>query len=187
MCITTFNFSKIIVYLCHLNLLCALRLLIHTDMLCRYMLCRYTYVLLINLLIFNVLYIVTITTQPMNVTVCLSQSTTANFTCVVDEGGTGIASTGWQILVGANYISVVGRPRHMFDPRFIVTNAGTIITETLTITDVSLSDNGAKYRCQPLRDVISDVVTLTVIGMYWIVVGICMYVCKKFISLLVYM
>ena len=161
MCITTFNFSKIIVYLCHLNLLCALRLLIHTDMLC-----SYTYVLLINLLIFNVLYIniVIIVTQPMNVTVCLSQSTTANFTCEVDEGGTGITSTGWQILDEDIYLSVVGRSRHMLDVR--ANRRTIIITETLTIINVSVSDNGAKYRCEPIRDVISDVVTLTVIGTY---------------------
>ena len=161
MCITTFNFSKIIVYLCHLNLLCALRLLIHTDMLC-----RYTYVLLINLLIFNVLYIVTITTQSMNVTVCLSQNTTANFTCEINRGSISITSAGWQILDGGIYIAVVGRDRHMLDARLIVTNTRNIITETLTITDVSVSDNGAKYRCRPFDDVISDVVTLTVIGMY---------------------
>ena len=107
-----------------------------------------------------------ITTQPMNVTVCLSQSTTANFTCVVDGGSIPITSAGWQILDGTIYIPVVGRDRHMLDPRTSVINMDTIVTETLTVTDISLSDNGAKYRCEPVRDVISDVVTLTVIGMY---------------------
>ena len=101
----------------------------------------------------------------MNVTLCLSQSTTANFTCVVDAGMTGITSTGWNILVGRFYVAVVGRAHHMVDPITLVTNSGdTIVTETLTVTDVSVSDNGAKYRCEPLGDVISDVVTLTVIG-----------------------
>ena len=102
----------------------------------------------------------------MNVTVCLSQSTTANFTCVVDGRSTGITSAGWQILVGGFYVTVVGRAHHMLDRRTSITNLGTIITETLTVTDVSPDDNGAKYRCQPLDNVISDVVTLTVIGMY---------------------
>ena len=102
----------------------------------------------------------------MNVTVCLSQSTTANFTCVVDRGSTGITTAGWQILVGDFYINVVGRDRHMLDPRLLTTNTESIVIETLTVTDVSVSDNGTKYRCEPLRDVISDVVTLTVIGMY---------------------
>ena len=120
-----------------------------------------TYCVLNLALFYNV---VTITTQPMNVTVCLSLSTTANFTCVVDAGSTGITTVGWQILTGGFYAPVVGRARHMLDPSTLVTNTGTIITETLTITDVSLSDNGAKYQCRPRDDVISDVVTLTVIG-----------------------
>ena len=106
----------------------------------------------------------TIITQPMNVTVCLSQTTTANFTCVIDAGSTLITSVGWQILTGGMYVLVVGRARHMLDPRTSSTNRGTIVTEILTVTDVSLSDNGTKYRCEPVRDVISDVVTLTVIG-----------------------
>ena len=110
-------------------------------------------------------------TQPMNVTVCLSQSTTANFTCVVNGGSTLITTTGWQMLVGDIYIPVTGRSRHMLDSRISSTNTDTIVTETLTVTDVSLDDNGAKYRCEPIRDVISDVVTLTVIGMYH--AGIC--------------
>ena len=106
----------------------------------------------------------------MNVTVCLSQSTTANFTCVVDGGSTGITSVGWQILTGGFYAAVVGRDRHMLDPRTSINNTGTIVTETLTVTDVSLSDNGAKYRCEPVLDVISDVVTLTVIGINFFII-----------------
>ena len=102
----------------------------------------------------------------MNVTVCLSQSTTANFTCVVDAGMTGITSAGWRILVEGFYVTVVGRARHMLDPRTSLTNFGTILTETLTVTDVSVSDNGAKYRCRPVDNVISDVVTLIVIYRY---------------------
>ena len=105
-------------------------------------------------------------TQPMNVTVCLSQSTTANFTCAVYVTRTSITSAGWQILVGVNYITVIGRDRHMLDPRSEIVNTGTIITETLTIINVSVSDNGAKYRCRPVDNVISDVVTLTVIGKF---------------------
>ena len=110
----------------------------------------------------------------MNVTVCLSQNITANFTCVVDVGSRSISSAGWQLLDEDVYISVVGRPRHLLDPRSDTVNTRTIVTETLTITDVSVSDNGAKYRCVPFPGVISDVVTLTVFGMYWIVVDILM-------------
>ena len=113
----------------------------------------------------------------MNVTVCLSQSTTANFTCVVDAGSTPITTAGWQIMVGEFYISVIGRDRHMLDPRTTPTNTGTMITDTLTVTDVSLSDNGAKYRCRPVDDVISDVVTLTVIGINFFIIRTHTYTC----------
>ena len=115
----------------------------------------------------------------MNVTVCLSQATTANFTCVVVAGSTPITSVGWQILTGGFYVTVIGRSRHMLDPRISITNSGTTITETLTVTNVSLSDNGAKYRCRPLDDVVSDVVTLTVIGMY---LDCCKHVIHTYVS-----
>ena len=100
----------------------------------------------------------------MNVTVCLSQTTTANFTCLVNAGITPITSVGWQILSGGFYLTVAGRPRHMVDPRISVVNRGFRVNETLIVTNISLSDNGTKYRCRPVDDVISDVVTLTVIG-----------------------
>ena len=44
------------------------------------------------------------------------------------------------------------------------TTMGDIITDTLTVTDVSVNDNGAQYRCEPLSNVISDVVTITLLG-----------------------
>ena len=53
----------------------------------------------------NVMYInvVVIITQPMNDTVCLTQSTTASFTCVVDRGtASQITNAGWHILAGEN-------------------------------------------------------------------------------------
>ena len=106
--------------------------------------------------------IVVITTQPMNDTVCLTQSTTASFTCVVDRGDEDITNTEWRILTGGRYRSVVGRPGHMVDP---IRN-GDIITDTLTITNVSVNNNNAQYRCQPDTDVISMPVILTVLGMY---------------------
>ena len=98
----------------------------------------------------------------MNVTVCLTLTTTASFTCVVDGGGLGIFTAGWHILEGGVYVSIpqTGRPRHM-------TNAirnGDIITDTLTVTNVSVDDNGALYRCQPSGGVPSMNVTITVLG-----------------------
>ena len=104
-----------------------------------------------------------ITTEPMNVTVCLTQSRIATFTCVVDRQSTSITDAGWNILEGELFIRLpqTGRDRHM-------TNAirdGDIITDTLTVTNVSVNDSGAQYRCQPVTGVSSMTVTITVLGM----------------------
>ena len=121
------------------------------------------------------------TIQPMNDTVCLTQSTTASFTCAFDRGSLPLTSAGWRILIRGFYISVHGRHRHMANP--IINND--IITDTLTITDVSVNDNGAQYRCQPdIGNVTSITVTLTVLGkiimwisMYIVNVFMCTYIC----------
>ena len=104
-----------------------------------------------------------ITAEPMNITVCLTQNTTATFTCAVDRGDIGISSAGWQILVvGGVYVSVVGRERHMVNP----IRDGDIITDTLTVTNVSVDDNGTQYRCQPFGDVTSISAIIKVLGIY---------------------
>ena len=114
------------------------------------------------LLLFIIINVVVIT-QLMNVTVCLTQSTTASFTCVVDRGGIPITSAQWQIHVGGGvYISVTGIARHMVNSAL----NGDMLTDTLIVTNVSVNDNGALYRCQPSNNAISDVATLTVLGMY---------------------
>ena len=108
-----------------------------------------------------IINIVVITTQPMNDTVCLTQSRTASFTCVVDRRSVGgIISAGWQILDDGVYQSVFQRPYHMSNPM----RNGDIITDTLTVTNVSVDDNGTLYRCQPYDNVTSMNVTITVLG-----------------------
>ena len=107
-----------------------------------------------------IINVVVITAQPVNDIVCLTQNKTASFTCVVDGGGAGISSAGWHILVGGVYILVVGRERHTINP----IRDGDIITDTLTVTNVSMNDNGALYRCQPFSNVISMSATLIVLG-----------------------
>ena len=107
-----------------------------------------------------IINVVVITTEPMNVTVCLTQSATATFTCVVDTGGEDIFNAQWHILTRGQYQSVVGRPRHMVNPVTI----GDIINDTLTVTNVSVNDNGAQYRCEPVTGVNSMTVTITVLG-----------------------
>ena len=98
----------------------------------------------------------------MNVTVCLTQDTTATFTCVVDRGSTSIFNAGWHILEGGLFIPipVTGRHRHMSN----VIRNGDIITDALTVTNVSVNDNGALYRCEPTRVITSISVTIIVVG-----------------------
>ena len=102
-----------------------------------------------------------IITQPLDDTVCLTQSTTASFTCVVDRGGVDIFNAGWNILIGSEYRPVVGRPGHMVNPSI----NNDIITDTLTVTNVSVNNNNAQYRCEPeASNVTTMTVTLTVLG-----------------------
>ena len=96
----------------------------------------------------------------MNVTVCLTQTTTASFTCVVDRRGIGVFTAGWHILERGSFVSVISRPRHTTDD----SENGGIVTDTLTVTNVSVNDNGALYRCQPFGAVTSMNVTITVLG-----------------------
>ena len=108
-----------------------------------------------------IINVVVITTQPMNDTVCLTQSRTASFTCVVDRRGIGgIISAGWYILDDGVYQSVFQRPHHMSNSM----RNGDIITDILTVTNVSVDDNGTLYQCQPYDHVTSMNVTITVLG-----------------------
>ena len=109
---------------------------------------------------FHIINVETITTHPTNVTVCLTENTTATFTCVVDRGGTGITTANWHILVGGRFIPTLGRDRHMSGSSV----TGDTLTDTLTVTNVSVNDNGTLYRCEPSRTVFSNNVTLTVLG-----------------------
>ena len=97
----------------------------------------------------------------MNVTVCLTQSTTATFTCVVDRRGVGIFTAGWHILDRGVYVPVTNRPRHMTNASVTIDG---IITDTLTVTNVSVEDNGTLYQCQPVGGMPSITVTITVLG-----------------------
>ena len=112
----------------------------------------------------------------MDVSVCLTEETTTSFTCVVeDRGNLFLGNAGWRICVSEGTyapIPVTGRPRHMTNASISTPMNGNIriITDTLTVTNVSVNDNGALYRCQPFDNMTSDVVTLTVLGMY-----VCMY------------
>ena len=110
-----------------------------------------------------IIIVVAITTQPMNVTVCLTQSTIATFICEVDTGGLNIGNAGWRILDEGRYLLADGLPRHMSNRNM----NGNILTDTLTVINVSVNDNGAQYQCEPddgVNRLMSIPATLTVLG-----------------------
>ena len=118
----------------------------------------------VRILYLCIINVVVITTQPMNVTVCLTQSRTATFTCAVDRSGYGIHIAGWCKLEWGMCVRIPKnlRPRHMTSS-FI---NGDILTDTLTVTNVSMDDNKALYRCEPVASVTSYsmTVSITVLG-----------------------
>ena len=101
------------------------------------------------------------------------------FSCVINRGSNvNVNSIGWYISVGGGeFESVEGRPRHIIDS---VIAGNIIITGTLVVIDVSVNDDGTRYRCQPNNsNLISNVVTLSVLGTY-----VCMYVYYYYMQLL---
>ena len=105
------------------------------------------------------------TTQPVDVTVCLTQgqNQAASFTCALDREGVMIFTTGWHLFDTDRYVAVNQRPRHMITHS--LDTVEDIVTSTLTVTNVSMDDNGAIYQCQPSgANMFSMNVTLTVLG-----------------------
>ena len=98
--------------------------------------------------------------QPKDVTVCRTQTTEAEFTCVVDRNDVSITAIDWQILVGEEFQLVQEMPRHVIESSI----TADIITGVLTVTDVMMNDNSNQYRCSPTETTMSDIVTLTVLG-----------------------
>ena len=86
------------------------------------------------------------------------------FTCIINRGNNGsINSIRWYISVGGGDFELVdGRPQHMVGNSI---TSMSIITGGLTVTNVTVNDNGTQYRCQPNNsNLISNVATLTVLG-----------------------
>ena len=101
-----------------------------------------------SLLLFISIYAeVTVHVLPSSVSVCVKGS--ATFTCTVSRPDGEITSAGWEILnMAGDFASVMGRDRHILN-RTISSNGHTLI-ENLTIIDVTITDNGALYRCNPV-------------------------------------
>jgi len=94
-------------------------------------------------------------------TLCLTQSVSAIFNCVVDTIGIPITDVTWFILDGGVSSPTNGRPYHSVET---LPSGGNIRNSTLRISTVSMNDNGAQYRCQVAVGVVSDYAFLTVLG-----------------------
>ena len=127
-----------------------------------------------------VITVVTITSNPMNITLCLPQSTTANFTCVVDTMGISITYVTWFILYNGTLISTNGRPYHSVE----TLPSSNMVTSTLRVISVSMNDNGAQYQCSPAFGIVSDPAFLTVLGEIIIISSINTY---KYLYVYIYM
>ena len=112
---------------------------------------------------------IVIVQSPVNQSACAGE--TVNFTCVVmfTNGSPGPAN--WFTNNGNNDAS--REPGHTLTDDSNGRSASTNVTTVLTVTNVSISNNGTDYICaQGLNNAISDTVFLTVFGKLFI----CMYV-----------
>jgi len=96
----------------------------------------------------------------MNITLCVPQSDTAIFTCVVDPMGSSSTGVTWVIRDdNGALVTIVNRPHHNVE-----TLSNGNITGILRVTNVTMNDNGAEYLCSPVFGVASDPAFLTVLG-----------------------
>jgi len=99
--------------------------------------------------------------QPSNVTMCVGGN--ATFTCIVSRRDEDITSVGWMILNSDGVFTFVeDRSRHILT-RHRSSNDDRL-TENLTIINLTTSDNGTLYRCNPAGHIFSNNVSLTVAG-----------------------
>ena len=93
---------------------------------------------------------------------CIGEN--ATFICEVNYKNRENTTLGWQILnMDGDFVSVIGRDRHSLNTT--ISAGGDILIESLTIADVTISDNGSLYRCNPVEFVLtSATASLTVAG-----------------------
>jgi len=102
--------------------------------------------------------------QPSNATVCVGEN--ATFTCTVTRPRKEISDVRWQILRRKfGFVSFSGR-RYDF-PKNYSSNQDRL-TQNLIIINVTTSDNGTQYQCNPTENASSNIVLLTVAGMHCI-------------------
>jgi len=101
---------------------------------------------------------------PVNQSVC--EGGTVNFTCVVMFPSGTLTGAAWF----TNNDFIAGLPGHTIIDDVDGRSAPANVTNVLTITDVSISNNGTDYVCvQKLNTVMSNAVFLTVFGELYII------------------
>ncbi|XP_065910485.1 uncharacterized protein [Dysidea avara] len=85
--------------------------------------------------------------QPNDVRVCVGEN--ATFTCTVNgQQREDITSVVWEIMnMNGDFVSVANRDCHILTKTM---NSNGDLTENLTIVNVTMSDNGVQYRCNPI-------------------------------------
>ena len=96
----------------------------------------------------------------MNQSVCVGD--TVNFTCVVMFTSGLLGAASWFTSNGNNDAS--GEPGHLLTDDSDGLTAPANVTNVLTVTNVSISDNGANYICAQGVITISDIAYLIVFG-----------------------
>ena len=111
----------------------------------------------------NIIFCLVIIQPPQNQSVC--EGGTVNFTCIVMfTAGTPSAAT-WFIDDGNT--DAITQPGHTRTDDSIGRSAPANVTTVLTVTNVSISDNGTDYICTQGINERSDTVFLTVLGEFF--------------------
>ena len=98
--------------------------------------------------------------SPVNQSACVGES--VNFTCVVMFTSSTPSATSWFTENGN--VDAIALPDHTRIDDSNGRSAPANVTTVLTVTNVSISDNGADYICVQGFNVRSDTVFLTVFG-----------------------
>ena len=102
-----------------------------------------------------------ITRSPQNQSAC--EGGTVNFTCVVMFTSEMPSRANWFTNNGNN--DALAEQGHTRTDDSNELSAPANVTNVLTVTNVSISDDGADYTCVPGLNARSDTVFLTVLGM----------------------
>ena len=98
--------------------------------------------------------------SPVNQSTCVGG--TVHFTCVVMYISGPLGPASW--LTNNGNIDAIAQPGHTRSDDSNGRSAPANVTTVLTVTNVSISDNGADYFCAQGFNVRSDTVFLTVFG-----------------------